>query len=137
VLQATQGTAGTVYSGMTLTNNGAVACTVSGWPLLRYFDASNQALTTTIVRSATYFSGVGGVPIAPAAFTIAPQGTVQFKIAFSDVPVGSQTSCDTVDHVNVFLPLAQLSTDAIVVSVADKGYAPCGPGLTYVSPYYS
>jgi hypothetical protein len=130
-----QGAAGSIFSGVVLTNRSSSSCTVSGWPSLRYFDASGSPLATTVVRSTTYFSSQPGVPGSPSTVTVRPGATVQLALGYSDVPIGTQTSCPTVDHFNAYLPGALVASNAVSIT-SGSNFAPCGAGLTYVSPFY-
>ena len=118
-----------------MTYHGTSACATMGWPTLRYFDASGAPLTTTIVRSSSFFSGQAGVPATPRALTVAPNGSLVFALGYSDVPVGTQSICPTVDHFSVNLPASLGTANAITVTTGGT-FAPCGAGLAYVSPLY-
>jgi len=136
VLQPSQGAAGSIYTSVLMTYHGSSTCTTTGWPLIRYFNASGSPMTTTIVRSSSFFTGQAGVPTTPAPVTVQSGGSLQFSLGYSDVPVGTQTSCPTVDHFTVNLPGSLGTSNAITVS-GGGSFAPCGAGLAYVSPLYA
>jgi hypothetical protein len=128
-----QGAAGTIYTGVTLDYRGVATCQVIGWPTVRLYDASSNLMTSRTVRSSTFFTGQPGVPGTPSLLRMTTGTTVHFALAYSDVPVGSET-CPTVDHLAVNLPLSLGSGNAITVPGAE--IAPCGHGTIYVSPLY-
>jgi hypothetical protein len=69
--------------------------------------------------------------MAPTTVTLAPGQTAYFNIGYSDVPVGSETSCPTSGSMLVTPPNA---FDHLTVSAT---LAPCGGGSLTVSPVFS
>ncbi len=136
VMQPGQGAAGTIYATVVLTNTSATPCRVNGWPTLTLFNGAGAVMGSTIIRSSSAFSTLSGVPTAPSNVTVPAQGTVQFALAYSDVPVGNQTVCPTVVTFTVNLPLNLTSSQAVSVD-GGSSFAPCGHSQVWVSPLYS
>lgn len=127
-----QGAAGTVYDTVTLTNNGPT-CTMDGWPTVRLADGTT-AITATVTESSA--EAGTGAPSEPVAFQVATGATAQFAISFSDVPVGSESTCPTVADLWVTPPA--LVAGSYVTVTAGGSFAPCGtPPQLFVSPFYS
>lgn len=131
-LQASQGAAGTIYTGVTLRNTTSSTCTFNGWPSLRYLNAASNPMATTVVRDASGFAA-SGAPQSPSAISVAPGASMQFLLSYSQVPAGSQSTCPTVSTIDVFLPG---DTTAIAVS-AGSNFTPCALGRTFVSPLFA
>jgi hypothetical protein len=135
-LEAGQGATGTIYDAVVLTNTSSSTCTITGWPVLTLYKASGSPLANAVIIDATTgFEIIGSVPSSPVTFPVAPGGNARFELAFSDVPVGSQDTCPTVNHLDVQLPGDSTPTDALVVS-GGGFFAPCGQPQVRVSPYF-
>jgi hypothetical protein len=79
-----------------------------------------------VVRKGNYSFTV----MAPTTVTLSPGGSAYFNIGYSDVPVGSETSCPTSASLEVTPPN---SFDHLTFSAA---LAPCGGGTLVVSPVF-
>ncbi len=126
-----QGAAGTITGTVTVTNTGSTPCTVNGYPILALFSGSGAPLTVTVVNGLTV-SISPPADGAPAAVTLAPAGTAQFAYQFSDVPVGSETSCPTSEAASVTMPGATTGSANFALAID-----PCNNGTVHVSPVYS
>lgn len=125
-----QGAAGTITGVVTVTNTGATTCTVDGYPTMALFSGSGAPLTVTMVNGLSVnVSPAANAP--PASVAIAPSSTAQFAYQFSDVPVGSQTSCPSSEQASVTMPGATTSSPGFALAIA-----PCGNGTIRVSPLY-
>jgi hypothetical protein len=125
------GAAGTITGVITLTNTGTATCVMNGYPGMALFSGSGAPLVVTVVdRLTVNLSPPANGP--PAAVSVSPAGTVQFAFQYSDVPVGSETSCPT---------SAMAQTTAPGASAASPNFAlaadPCGNGTIRVSPVYA
>jgi hypothetical protein len=63
---------------------------------------------------------------------VAPSSTAQFAYQFSDVPVGSETSCPTSESASVTMPGATTASPTFQLAID-----PCGNGTIHVSPVYA
>jgi hypothetical protein len=127
---SSNGAAGTIESGLTLKNISTTTCQLDGYPGMQLFDANGNALPTNVVRG-------GGPQLMPAianspptVVVLGPQQQAGFSLSYSDVPVGSQTSCPTSAKARVTPP-----NDTAFAEVALK-IGPCGGGTIHVSPIY-
>ncbi len=125
------GAAGTITGVITLTNSGTATCVMNGYPRMALFSGSGAPLVVTVVEGLTVnLSPAANAP--PAAVSVLPAGTAQFAFQYSDVPVGSETSCPT---------SAMATTTAPGASTASPNFAltadPCGNGTIRVSPVYA
>jgi hypothetical protein len=125
------GAAGTITGVVTLTNTGPASCVMNGYPVMALFSSTGAPLVVTMVDGLTvHLSPAANGP--PAAVSVPPAGTAQFAFQYSDVPVGSETSCPN---------SAQAETTAPGASVASPKFAlaadPCGNGTVRVSPVYA
>jgi hypothetical protein len=126
-----QGAAGTITGTITVTNAGTAACTVNGYPTMALFSGSGAPLTVTMMNglSVSISSAANG---PPSSLSLAPSSTAQFVYQFSDVPVGSETSCPTSESANVTMPGATTASPSFQLAIG-----PCGNGVIKVSPVYS
>jgi hypothetical protein len=115
---------------VTVTNTGTTPCTVDGYPTVALYSGSGAPLTVTIVNGLTVsVSPQASAP--PSSVTIAPSSTAQFAYQFSDVPVGSETSCPTSEQATTTMPGASASSAYFALSIT-----PCNNGTIRVSPVY-
>jgi Protein of unknown function (DUF4232) len=127
----TMGAAGTITGVVTLTNSGSTTCVMNGYPVMALFSSSGAPLVVTMVDGLTvHLSSAANGP--PVAVSVPPAGSAQFSFQYSDVPVGSETSCPN---------STQAETTAPGASVASPNFAfaadPCGHGTIRVSPVYA
>ena len=121
------GAAGTIETTVALRSTAASACILGGYPGLQMLAASGAALPTIVVRKGSY----SFTSMAPATVTVAPGQSAYFNIGYSDVPVGSETSCPTSASVEVTPP------DAFDHLVMPAALGPCAGGTLVVSPVFS
>ena len=120
------GAAGTIETTVALTSTSAAPCVLGGYPGLQLQTASGSPLPTTVVRKGSY----SFTAMAPTTVTVTPGGSAYFNIGYSDVPVGTETTCPTSASVQVTPPNA---FDHLVMTAA---LAPCGGGTLVVSPVF-
>jgi hypothetical protein len=120
------GAAGTIETTVALKSTGTAACILGGYPGLQMLAASGAALPTVVVRKGSY----GFTAMAPTTVTLATGQSAYFNVGYSDVPVGSETSCPTSATVQVTPPNA---FDHLVMTAS---LAPCGGGTLVVSPVF-
>jgi Protein of unknown function (DUF4232) len=126
-----QGAAGTITGLVTVTNAGTSACTVNGYPTVALFSGSGAPLTVTMVDGLSVtVSTAANAP--PSSFSVAPSATAQFAYQFSDVPVGSETSCPTSESASITMPGATTASPNFQLAIG-----PCGNGTVRVSPVYA
>jgi hypothetical protein len=126
-----QGAAGTITGLITITNAGTTTCTVNGYPTMALFSGSGAPLTVTIVNGLTVtVSSAANAP--PSSVSVAPSSRAQFAYQYSDVPVGSETSCPTSESASVTMPGSTTSSPSFQLAIG-----PCGNGTIKVSPVYA
>ncbi len=126
-----QGAAGTVTGVINVTNTSTSPCTVNGYPTMALFSGSGAPLTVTMVDGLSVtLSAAANAP--PSSFSVAPSSSAQFAYQFSDVPVGSETSCPTSESADVTMPGATTASPTFQLAIA-----PCGSGTIRVSPVYA
>lgn len=126
-IAGSSGAAGTIETTVGLRNTGATACTLGGYPGLLLLDAAGTALPTTVVRKGSY----SFTAMSPTTVSVSPDASVYFNIGYSDVPVGSETSCPSSATVEITPPNA---FDHLEVAAT---LSPCGGGSMTVSPVFS
>jgi hypothetical protein len=126
-----QGAAGTITGVIDVTNTGTSPCTVDGYPTMALFSGSGAPLTVTITNglSVTVSAAANA---QPSSVSVAPSASAQFAYQFSDVPVGSETSCPTSESADVTMPGATTASPTFQLAIA-----PCGNGAIRVSPVYA
>ncbi len=126
-----QGAAGTITGLINVTNAGTASCTVNGYPTMALFSGSGAPLTVTVVNGLSVtISSSANAP--PSSVSVAPSSSAQFAYQFSDVPVGSETSCPTSETADVTMPGAATASPSFQLAIA-----PCGNGTIRVSPVYA
>jgi hypothetical protein len=126
-----QGAAGTITGLVTVTNAGTAACTVNGYPTVALYSGSGAAITVTMVNGLTVAVS-GAANAAPSSFSLAPSATAQFAYQYSDVPVGTETSCPTSESASVTMPGSSTASPTFQLAIG-----PCGDGTIKVSPVYA
>ena len=126
-----QGAAGTITGLVTVTNTGTSACTVNGYPTEALYSGSGAPLTVTMVNGLTVTVS-GPANAAPSSFSLAPSATAQFAYQYTDVPVGSETSCPTSESASVTMPGSSTASPTFQLAIG-----PCGNGTIKVSPVYA
>lgn len=111
---------------MALKSTAARPCTLAGYPGLLLLNSAGAGLPTTVVRKGNY----SFTSMAPTTVTLSSGQSAYFNVGYSDVPVGSQTTCPTAASVEVTPPNAY---DHLVVAAT---LAPCGGGMLVVSPVF-
>jgi hypothetical protein len=121
-----QGAAGTIFQTLALTNTSGLACTLDGFVSVQMLDAANNPLPTVGVPGGGMLGGRPG----PSSFVLAPGAASQFVIAWSDVPVGGETTCPMAATLLVIPPGDTTPLDVAGLS----GIAPCNSGTIDISP---
>ncbi len=126
-----QGAAGTITGVITVTNTGPSTCTSDGYPKVALFSGSGAPLTVTIVNglSVTLSPPANA---APSSVAVAPSSTAQFSYQYSDVPVGTETSCPSSEMATVTMPGATSPSPTFAFAAS-----PCNNGTIRVSPVYA
>jgi hypothetical protein len=110
-----------------LKSTSATACLLGGYPGLQMLNGGGGTLPTTVVRGGKY----SFTSMPPATVTLSNGQAAYFNIGYSDVPVGTETSCPSSASVEVTPPNA---LDHLVITAM---LAPCGGGTLVVSPVFS
>ena len=121
-----QGAAGTFEVSFGLRNSATTPCTMNGFPAVLLVSGSGTQLPTTVVRAGNV--SFTNFPAAPVA--LSPGATAYFNMAYSDVPVGSETSCEMATQLQVTPP--NTSTHGVV----GISLAVCNHGTVTVSPVF-
>jgi hypothetical protein len=125
-----QGAAGTITGTVTVTNTGSAACTVNGYPVIALFSGSGAPIpVTTVDGLSVSISSAANAP--PTSFSVPPSSSAQFAYQYSDVPVGSETSCPTSESASVVMPGGSATSPPFQLAIG-----PCGNGTIKVSPVY-
>ena len=126
-----QGAAGTITGVITVTNAGTSACTANGYASVALFSGSGAPLPVTMVNGLSVDLS-GPANAAPSPVSVAPSSTAEFAYQYSDVPVGSETSCPTSEMASVTMPGATTASPTFALAIG-----PCGNGTVRVSPVYN
>ena len=126
-----QGAAGTITGVITVTNTGTTSCTANGYPTVGLLSGSGAPLTVTMVNGLSVtVSSAANAP--PSTVTVAPSSSAQFAYQYSDVPVGSETSCPTSESAAVTMPGSTTASSTFQLAIG-----PCNSGTIRVSPVYA
>ncbi|MBV9170411.1 MAG: DUF4232 domain-containing protein [Chloroflexi bacterium] len=119
---SSEGAAGTILDTLQLTNTSSVTCTVQGFVTLHMIDAGGINVTTRDVPG----GGILNRPPDPDPIALAPGQSSPFGVAWSDVPVGNETTCPAAAMLAVTPPggFTELSVPVDL--------APCGGGTVNV-----
>jgi hypothetical protein len=125
-IYGSSGAAGTIETTVSLKNNLATSCTLSGYPGLGMTGSNGASLTTTVVRKGNY----AFTAMAPTAVTLSGGQPAFFNMGYSDVPTGSATSCPTAANLVITPPNSYTSM------TIPAQLAPCNNGTITVSPVF-
>ncbi len=120
------GAAGTIEITVALRSTSATTCVLGGYPGLQLLGAGGVALPTNVIRKGAY----GFTAMAPTTVHLATGQSADFNIGYSDVTVGTETSCPTATALEVTPPGA---FDHLSIAAS---LAPCGQGTLVVSPVF-
>ncbi len=126
-VEGTSGGAGTFETTVALKNVSAASCPTGGYAGLQLVDAHGNQLPTQTLRGGTL--NFEDIPVT--SFVLAPGATAWFNIGYSDVPVGSQTSCAVASQLQV-IPPGDVAHLAIAATIAA-----CGSGTVHESPMFA
>jgi hypothetical protein len=116
---------------ITVTNTGSASCTANGYPTVALLSGSGAPLTVTMVNGLSVtVSSAANAP--PTSVTVAPSSSAQFAYQYSDVPVGSETSCPTSESATVTMPGSTTASSTFQLAIG-----PCNDGTIRVSPVYA
>jgi Domain of unknown function (DUF4232) len=121
------GAAGTIEVTVELRNTAGGQCILGGYPGLQLLGPGGTALPTTVVRKGAY----GFTAMPPADVPLSTGQSAEFNIGYSDVPVGTESSCPTSTALEVTPPNA---SDHLTIAAS---LAPCGRGTLVVSPVFA
>lgn len=120
------GGAGTIETTIGLKSTSAAPCILGGYPGLQLLDSAGANLPTNVVRKGNYpFTSM-----TPTTVTLTNGQSAYFNLGYSDVPVGTETTCPTSTSLLVTPPNA---TDSLRMTAM---LAPCGGGTVTVSPVF-
>jgi hypothetical protein len=115
--------AGNRYETIILTNTSLRTCDLYGFPGMQMYDAANQPLPTKVVWGDAHAAQQPG----PSEVVLAPGAVASFLLHWEVIPVGSETSCPTSDHVALTPP------DAFTSITVPLQLNACGGGELDVS----
>ena len=111
---------------MALKSTAQTLCVLSGYPGLQLLSSTGASLPTNVVRKGTY----SFTAMSPTTVLVAPGQSAFFNIGYSDVPVGTETTCPTSASMEITPP-----NDYDHLAVA-ASLSPCGGGTMVVSPVF-
>jgi hypothetical protein len=125
-ISGSSGAAGTIETTIGLKSTAAKPCVMNGYPGLGLLASDGSSLPSNVVRKGSY----SFTAMAPTTVTLTPGESAYFNIGYSDVPVGSETSCPTSASLEVTPP------NSFVHLTFSAALAPCGGGTLAVSPVF-
>jgi hypothetical protein len=126
-IAGSSGAAGTIELTVSLRSTGPHTCVLGGYPGLQLLGTGGTLLPTNVVRKGSY----GFTAMAPVTVNLATGQSAEFNVGYSDVPVGTETSCPTSTALEVTPPGAP---DHLTIAAS---LAPCGHGTLVVSPVFA
>jgi hypothetical protein len=104
---------------------------MNGFPGALLLNASGTQLPTTVIRAGNYsFTNFSASPV-----TLSPGATAFFNLAYSDVPTGSETSCEMATQIEVTPPNSSThDVVAVPLSVCNHGTLTVSPVFGATSP---
>jgi hypothetical protein len=122
-----EGAAGTQFDTLQLVNTSSLSCTLNGFVSVLLLDASSAPMPTINMPGGGQLSAFPW----PSAFVLPPGAASQFVLAWSDVPVGMETTCPAAAHLALTPPGA---ASAVIMDIPPPAVAPCNSGTVYLSP---
>ncbi|MHB8219063.1 MAG: DUF4232 domain-containing protein [Acidimicrobiales bacterium] len=129
-MQAGSGAAGTIFSSATMVNTSSATCSLGGYPGMQLLTSSGTALPTDVIRGGRHFPAAQANEPATTV-TLAPGQAVAFDFIYSDVPVGTETSCPASTKAEITPP------NDYSHAVVTAPITACGGGTVYVSPVFA
>jgi hypothetical protein len=96
----TDAAAGNIWAPILVRNASTRACTLSGYPTIRFLDSAGRDLHLTATNSRDYTGAIPPSPIPPITFVLEPGAKSWFIVHFTDV----QAPCVVVDSMLVVPP---------------------------------
>jgi len=127
-MYGSEGAAGTIELTFSLANTSTALCTMYGYPGMQLLDASGGDMPTTVIRG----GGLTFEKVAVTNVSLAPGQTAYFNLGYSDVTVGTETSCPAASQVEITPP-----NDMSYVVVPVTSLDACGGGTVHVSPVFA
>lgn len=124
-LFGSSGAAGTLESTFDFHNTSDSSCSLYGFPGAQMLNASGGVLTTqTTVRGGTY----PFTDFSPSHVSLAPGGLAYFNVGYTDVPTGTESTCQMPAELEVTPPndYSQLKI-AFTASVCNQGRLTVSP----------
>lgn len=130
-----QGAAGTIYASATLIKTTTGTCTMKGWPLVTFQDRLGAVLHASVVNVPTNKDGfsfpTSAADAMPTSLQLSHGSTVDFSLAYSDVPTGT-ASCPNAATISV-----QFQANSAAVTITPNyPLQLCNSGSVWVSPFY-
>ncbi len=127
-LAGSEGAAGTIELTFSLKNTAGASCAMNGYPDVQLLDSTEASMATAVNRG----GGLAFENIPASNVTLAAGQSAYFNLGYSDVTVGTETSCPAAAQVRITPPG---STSSAVVPVSDLDA--CGGGTVHVSPVFA
>jgi hypothetical protein len=124
-IASSQGAAGHIAQMAQFTNKSNTVCTLFGFPGAVMLDAQHNAIPTKALWETSSYTFQNQ---QKQTVTLHPGGSAYFAVAWSDVPVGSETTCPTSAYLSVTPP-----NTFSVLTIADQINA-CNSGSLDISP---
>jgi hypothetical protein len=123
------GAAGTVEATFDVSDVGTSGCTLDGYPQLQLLDANMVPITSTTEDGGASFAVAQAN--RPARVVRLRSGVeASFMIQFSEIPVGTETTCPQASSFNVYPPTSTTSFNI------QYQLGPCNAGTVHVSPFF-
>ena len=129
-IPSSAGAAGTVEATVKGVNNGSTTCSLIGYPGVQLQASVGGGGMPTTVDHQGSFSNPAAKG-SPTTVTVAPGAAFSFQIVYSNVPVGSATSCPSSNGLQVAWPGAKAVASLPYVATV------CGGGMLHVSRVYA
>jgi hypothetical protein len=113
-----------------MTNTSGKPCSLFGYPGMQLYDSGGTAIPTMVVRGGVTF-GTAAANAPATRVNLAANGTAEFTLRYSDVPVGNETSCPTSATAHI-TPPGNYGSATVALAIA-----PCSSGTVHVSPVYA
>lgn len=129
-IPSSAGAAGTVEATVRGVNLGSAPCGIVGYPGLQLqASVGGTVLPTTVQRGGSFSKPAAAGN--PTAITVPPGGAFEFQLSYSNVPVGSETSCPSSGGLGVAWPGARATANLPYAATV------CGNGALRVSRVYA
>lgn len=129
-IPSSAGAAGTIEATIRGVNLGSTTCSMRGYPKVQLqASVGGAGMATTVVQGGSFSKAAAAG--SPTIVTVAPGASFEFQMTYSNVPVGTATSCPSSSGLGITWPSAGATASLPYTATV------CGGGVVHVSRVFA